>query len=143
MYTTCLVHTLLSRKLPMLKGVNHMSKSEIKYSKIKNNLCMKKFSSRSISSYKFRIFFGIFKFWLWNIIYVYLLTWVGFGLIGYVPNMLYKSIKDLVAQFTISSFCVRLPLWHQRNWICHLLFSWQLQFSFVPLLYWIIRVLYH
>jgi hypothetical protein len=39
---------------------------------------------------KLNFFFGILKFWLRHIIYMHLLTWVGFGLMGYVPNTLFK-----------------------------------------------------
>jgi hypothetical protein len=53
---------------------------------------MKKFNGYCISSYK-SILFVMFHFWLRHMIYMHLLTWIGFGLIGYVPNKLYKVVK--------------------------------------------------
>jgi hypothetical protein len=29
-------------------------------------------------------------------IYMHLLTWVGFGLLGYVPNTLYKEVSLII-----------------------------------------------
>jgi hypothetical protein len=60
----------------------------------KSNLyfCMKKFNSRSVVKLKFN---SVVKFFFFNIlctlelrmIYMHLLTWVDFGLIGYVVHM--------------------------------------------------------
>jgi hypothetical protein len=32
-------------------------------------------------------------------IYMHLLTWVGFGLIGYVPNTLYKDVIAILNRY--------------------------------------------
>jgi hypothetical protein len=40
-------------------------------------------------------FFLIFKFCLRHVIYMHLLTWVGFGLLGYVPNTLYIFLSQI------------------------------------------------
>jgi hypothetical protein len=83
-YTTCLVHTL--------KSLNRMSKSEIKYSKKKILFLYEEIQwPLNFFIQNSNLFFGIFKFWLRHMIYMHLLTWVGFGLLGYVPNTLYKT----------------------------------------------------
>jgi hypothetical protein len=43
-----------------------------------------------LTSYKKKFFFGIFYFWIRHMIYMHLLTWISFGLLGYVPNTLYR-----------------------------------------------------
>jgi hypothetical protein len=53
---------------------------------------MKKFNGHWISSYKNKNFFleyFISDFDIWFIF----LTWVGFGLLGYVPNTLYSAFR--------------------------------------------------
>jgi hypothetical protein len=58
---------------------------------------------------KFVKFFGILKFLLRHVIYIHLLTWVGFGLIGYVPNTLYMdeiNSKNLLNHFRSHAFVI-------------------------------------
>jgi hypothetical protein len=67
-----------------------MSKSEIKYAKKKKIFLYEEIQlPLNFFIQNSNFFFGVFKFWLRHVIYMHLLTWVGFGLLGYVSNTLY------------------------------------------------------
>jgi hypothetical protein len=91
MFYSCLVHTLSSRHLPMLKGVyNSYIEVRNKNFHIFFSLLCEEIQWPFFFIQKSNFFFGIFNFRLRYTIYIHILRWVGFSLVGYIPKTLYN-----------------------------------------------------
>jgi hypothetical protein len=66
---------------------------------------MKKFNGYWICSYKSKNFFFEYSISDFDMIYMHILIWVGFGLWGYVPNTLYTYYLRILTLF-----------WGRRIW---------------------------